>query len=282
MKHWGKKIFGISLLLFLLGASGLVWMFTKQDYFSFSLAQVDEVRTIQEPFTSLEIATGMADVVITPSQSSTASVRLIGEASDQQRERIQFTSSVLSDGTLKVDVQEKFHVNLFLPVNGKLQVELSLPEKEYEKLDLSTATGDIKATKLSVKKTNIVSSTGDVELDGFTGDSLDIQTDTGDMKLSGIRSTVQIQTTTGEIDSLLLPELVHDVSIASETGDIRIKVDKEPVAASLDLSTETGSIKTSWKSLSYEQKSENKVNGSIGSGGPAVNVRSTTGDIRIQ
>ena len=282
MKHWGKKIFGISLLLFLLGASGLVWMFTKQDYFSFSLAQVNEVRTIQEPFTSLEIATGMADVVITPSQSSTASVRLIGEASDQQRERIQFTSSVLSDGTLKVDVKEKFHVNLFFPVNGRLQVELSLPEKDYEKLDLNTATGDIKASKLSVKKTNIVSSTGDVELVGLTGDSLDIQTDTGDMKLSGIRSTVQIQTTTGEINSLLLPELVHDVSIGSETGDIRIKVDKEPAAASLDLSTETGSIKTSWKSLSYEQKSKNKVTGSIGSGGPAVNVRTTTGDIRIQ
>lgn len=282
MKHWGKKIFGISLLLFLLGASGLVWMFTKQDYFSFSLAQVNEVRTIQEPFTSLEIATGMADVVITPSQSSTASVRLIGEASDQQRERMQFTSSVLSDGTLKVDVQEKFHVNLFFPVNGRLQVELSLPEKDYEKLDLNTATGDIKASKLSVKKTNIVSSTGDIELDGLTGDLLDIHTDTGDMKLSGIRSTVQIQTTTGEIDSLLLPELVHDVTIESETGDIRIKVDKEPAAASLDLSTETGSIKNSWKSLSYEQKSENKVVGAIGSGGPAVNVRTTTGDIRIQ
>jgi len=282
MKHWGKKIFGISLLLFLLGASGLAWMFTKQDYFSFSLAQVDEVRTIQEPFTSLDVATGMANVVITPSQSSTASVRLIGEASDQQRERIQFTSSVLSDGTLKVNVQEKFQVNLFFPVYGKLQVELSLPEKDYEKLDLNTATGDIKASKLKVKKTNIVSSTGDIELDGLTGDSLDIHTDTGDMKLSGIRSTVQIQTTTGEINSLLLPELVHDVSIESETGDIRIKVDKEPVAASLDLSTETGSIKTSWKSLSYEQKSESKVTGSIGSGGPAVNVRTTTGDIRIQ
>lgn len=282
MKHWEKKIFGISLLLFLLGASGLAWMFTKQDYFSFSLAQVDEVRTIQEPFTSLDVATGMANVVITPSQSSTASVRLIGEASDQQRERMQFTSSVLPDGTLKVDVQEKFHVNLFFPVSGKLQVELSLPEKDYEKLDLSTATGDIKATKLSVKKTNIVSSTGDVELDGLTGDSLDIQTDTGDMRLSGIRSTVQIQTTTGEINSLLLPELVHDVSIKSETGDIRIKVDKEPAAASIDLSTETGSIKTSWKSPSYEKKSENKVIGSIGSGGPTVNVRTTTGDIRIQ
>ncbi|WP_289135230.1 DUF4097 family beta strand repeat-containing protein [uncultured Brevibacillus sp.] len=281
MKHWGKKIFGISLLLFLLGASGLVWMFTKQDYFSFSLAKVDEVRTIQEPFTSLEVATGMADVVITRSQASTA-MRLIGEASDQQRERMQFTSSVLSDGTLKVDVQEKFHVNLFFPVSGRLQVELSLPEKDYEKLDLNTATGDIKASKLSVKQTNIVSSTGDIELDGLTGDLLDIHTDTGDMKLSGIRSTVQIQTTTGEIDSLLLPELVHDVSIESETGDIRIKVDKEPAAASLDLSTETGSIKTSWKSLSYEQKSENKVVGSIGSGGPTVNVRTTTGEIRIQ
>ncbi|WP_312116165.1 DUF4097 family beta strand repeat-containing protein [Brevibacillus reuszeri] len=282
MKHWGKKIFGISLLLFLLGASGLVWMFTKQDYFSFSLAQVNEERTIQEAFTSVDVATGTVDVVITPSSLPTASVRLVGEASDQQMERMQFTSKVLPDGTLKVDVNEKLHVNLFFPVSGRLQLELYLPEKDYEKLALNTATGDIKASKLSVKKTNIVSSTGDVELDGLSGESLDIQTDTGDMKLSGIRSAVQIQTTTGEIDSLLLPELVHNVSIESETGDIRIKVDQEPAAANLDLSTETGSIKTSWKSLSYELKSEKKVTGSIGTGGPTVNVRTTTGDIRIQ
>ncbi|MGG4497902.1 DUF4097 family beta strand repeat-containing protein [Brevibacillus reuszeri] len=282
MKHWGKKIFGISLLLFLLGASGLVWMFTKQDYFSFSLAQVNEERTIQEAFTSVDVATGTVDVVITPSSLPTASVRLVGEASDQQMERMQFASKVLPDGTLKVDVNEKLHVNLFFPVSGRLQLELYLPEKDYEKLALNTATGDIKASKLSVKKTNIVSSTGDVELDGLSGESLDIQTDTGDMKLSGIRSAVQIQTTTGEIDSLLLPELVHNVSIESETGDIRIKVDQEPAAANLDLSTETGSIKTSWKLLSYELKSEKKVTGSIGTGGPTVNVRTTTGDIRIQ
>ncbi|GED71051.1 hypothetical protein BRE01_47530 [Brevibacillus reuszeri] len=282
MKHWGKKIFGISLLLFLLGASGLVWMFTKQDYFSFSLAQVNEERTIQEAFTSVDVATGTVDVVITPSSLPTASVRLVGEASDQQMERMQFASKVLPDGTLKVDVNEKLHVNLFFPVSGRLQLELYLPEKDYEKLALNTATGDIKASKLSVKKTNIVSSTGDVELDGLSGESLDIQTDTGDMKLSGIRSAVQIQTTTGEIDSLLLPELVHNVSIESETGDIRIKVDQEPAAANLDLSTETGSIKTSWKTLSYELKSEKKVTGSIGTGGPTVNVRTTTGDIRIQ
>jgi lia operon protein LiaG len=50
MSNWGKRLFGLSLLLFVIGASGLVWLFSKQEYFSFSLAKVDEQRTISQAF----------------------------------------------------------------------------------------------------------------------------------------------------------------------------------------------------------------------------------------
>ncbi|MGG1664176.1 DUF4097 family beta strand repeat-containing protein [Brevibacillus sp. NRS-1366] len=282
MKHWGKKIFGISLLLFVLGASGLVWLFSKQEYFSFSLAQIDEQRTIQETFTSLNLTTDTADVVVTPSQLPTASVRLLGEANENQKESLQFVTEVTPDGTLKVEVQEKLHINLFFPVNGRLQIQVLLPEKTYEKIVVQTATGDIKTGILTAKEAKISSSTGDVELDGFTGEKLDIRTDTGDMKLAGVRSALEINSSTGEIDSLVLPELAHDVSIRTDTGDVRVKAEKQPTAAKLELSTDTGSIKTSWSPLSYEEKEEHQVKASVGTGGPTLTVESSTGDIRIQ
>lgn len=282
MKHWGKKIFGISLLLFVVGASGLIWLFAKQDYFSFSLAQVDEKRTIQEAFTALDVSTDTADITITPSKLSTASVRLLGEASEEQKERLQFVSEVTTDGTLKVEVREKLHINLFFPVSGRLQVQLLLPEKTYEKLAIQTATGDIQAGILTAKEAKLTSSTGDIQLDGFTGEKMDIRTDTGDMKLAGIRSALEIYSATGEIDSLVLPQLAQDVSIRTETGDIRVKVEEQPTAAKLELSTDTGSIKTTWSSLSYEEKEEHQVKASVGVGGPLLTVDTSTGDIRIQ
>jgi lia operon protein LiaG len=282
MSNWGKRLFGLSLLLFVIGASGLVWLFSKQEYFSFSLAKVDEQRTISQAITALDVSTDTTDVVVTSSNLKQASVRLVGEVSDKQKGRIQFLSEVTPDGTLKVEVREQPHIDLFFPGNGRLQLQVLIPEAQYEKIRMETATGDVETRALSAKTANIHSSTGDVEMDGYTGERLDVITETGDMKLANIRSILSIDSSTGEINKLQLSELTHDVDIQTDTGDVRISVDKEPAAVNLELESDTGDIDADWASLSYESKEEHHVKASVGNGGPTLTVRSSTGDIRIQ
>ncbi|WP_409178090.1 DUF4097 family beta strand repeat-containing protein [Brevibacillus fortis] len=282
MRNLGKRLFGISLLLFIIGVCGIIWLFTKQENFSFSLKQVNEERMIEQEVKAIELLTEVADVEIMASKQPKASVRMVGEVSEQQQERLEFRSVVSPDGTLLVELRERPHVNMFYPRNGKVKLELFLPEKVYEHVQLETMTGDIKSGMLRAKNTKISSSNGDVDVLGYEGEELNVQTVTGDINLANVRSAVVIESSTGEIDKLTMPELTHDVSIRTDTGDIRVTVAKEPAAAQLEVTTDTGGIETTWSNLTYEKDEEYKVKASIGAGGPKMTVRSSSGDVRIQ
>ncbi|MGN7468419.1 DUF4097 family beta strand repeat-containing protein [Brevibacillus sp. SAFN-007a] len=282
MGNGGKKLFGISLLLFVVGVCGLVWLFSKQEYFAFSLKKIEEQRTIEQPFQSVVVEAGTADLVMMPTTAAQATVRLTGELSEQQKEWLQLTSEVTADGTLRVQVQEKLHVTLFYPGSGELKLEIRLPEKAYESIRLETATGDITSGALTAKTGEVFSDTGDVELTGYAGERLEVQTDTGDVKLADIRARLDIDSSTGQIDKLVLPELTHDVTIRTDTGDVRILVEKQPEAAQLELESDTGDIEVNWAPLSYAKKEERSIEASIGTAGPKLSVKSSTGDIRIQ
>ncbi|WP_429842862.1 DUF4097 family beta strand repeat-containing protein [Brevibacillus sp. FIR094] len=282
MRNLGKRLFGISLLLFIIGVCGIIWLFTKQENFSFSLKQVNEEHMIEQEVKAIELLTETSDVEIMATKQPKASVRMVGEVSEQQQERLEFRSVVSPDGTLVVELRERPHVNMFYPRNGKIKLELFLPEKVYEHVQLETMTGDIKSGMLRAKNTKISSSNGDVDVLGYEGEALNVQTVTGDINLANVRSAVTIESSTGEIDKLTMPELTHDVSIRTDTGDIRVSVAKEPAAAQLEVTTDTGGIETTWSNLTYEKNEEYKVKASIGSDGPKMTMRSSTGDVRIQ
>jgi lia operon protein LiaG len=76
--------------------------------------------------------------------------------------------------------------------------------------------------------------------------------------------------------------LSYPVEIDTDTGDVRISVGKPPAAAIVSLESDTGDVTLNWPALSYEVKEEHRVQGSVGTGGPTLSVRSSTGDIRIQ
>lgn len=282
MRNLGKKLFGLCLLLFIIGAAGLVWLFSKQEYFTFSLKEVNDERVVSKPFKGLNLSTDTTDVLVSPSTSSSAIVRLAGNAADQQMDRLQFTSEVGSDGILHVTVREQSHINLFFMGNGHLQVEVLLPEAMYESILLKTETGDIRSSALQAKQGTISSSTGDIELAGFQGEQLNIDTDTGDMRLLAIHSALKVESSTGDVNKLVLPELTQPVAIRTDTGDVRISADKKPTDAKLELETDTGDITVDWPQLKYDQKEEHLVEASVGSGSSLLSVKTATGDIRIQ
>ncbi|MDF2680057.1 MAG: hypothetical protein K0R47_1247 [Brevibacillus sp.] len=282
MRNVSKKLFGLCLLLFIVGAAGLVWLFSKQEYFTFSLKSVNEERAVSQSIKGLNLSTETIDVIIGPSNQSTAIVRLVGNAVDQQMERLQFTSEVGTDGILNVTLREQNHIGMFFMGNGHLQVEVLVPEAVYESIILETATGDIKSSALKAKQAILTSSTGDIELGGFQGEQLTVDTDTGDLKLLQIHSALKIESSTGDVSKLVLSELTHHVDIRTDTGDVRISADKKPTDAKLELESDTGDISVDWSELKYDRKEEHNVEASIGTGDSVISVKTATGDIRIQ
>ncbi|MGG0935371.1 DUF4097 family beta strand repeat-containing protein [Brevibacillus centrosporus] len=282
MRNVAKKLFGLCLLLFIIGVAGLGWLFSKQEQFAFSLKTIDEARTIEQKVKALDLSVDTTDVLIKKSDTGSTMVRLVGETAEDDVDRIQFDSNVDADGMLRVSVRKPMQFKPFFMGNGQLRVEVMLPEAVYDSISLETATGDIKSEAIAAKEANVTSSTGDIDIAGFTGDRLTLDTDTGDMKLLNIQSALTIESSTGDVSKLVLSELSHDVDIRTDTGDIRLSTEKKPAEAKLELQTDTGDISVDWPGLNYEQKEEHYVKASIGSGGSILSVKTSTGDIRIQ
>ncbi|MFD2369895.1 DUF4097 domain-containing protein [Brevibacillus sp. GCM10020057] len=281
MRNWGKKLFGLCLLLFVVGAAGLVWLLAKQEQFTFSLRAVNEERIVSRSISALELSTDTTDVLIGKSNQSNAIVRLVGEAPNEERERISFSSDVGTDGTLRVHVRKQPRFSLFFMGHGHLQVQVLLPDAVYEKIILDTTTGDIRSEAIFAKQASITSSTGDIDLAGFHGGQLSIQTDTGDMKLIDVDSALTVTSSTGDVNNVLT-ELARDVEIRTDTGNVRISTAQKPAAASLELESDSGDVQVDWPQLTYERKEEHHVQASVGTGGSKLFVKTATGDIRIQ
>jgi DUF4097 and DUF4098 domain-containing protein YvlB len=280
MKRISNRLFGFFFLAFLVGVGGLVWQFHQGGHFHFDVQSIDEQRTITQQVNNIELKTETADVVFSAAQESSISVRLVGEVSAALKPTLQ--TEVTPDGILRITVGEPKQGGFFFSPNTRLELQVTIPAAAYQDVQLATVTGDIRTGSLQAKRLTIQTGTGNVKLNGFEGDQLAVSTGTGDMDLVGIRGDVNIDSDTGNVQDLVLAELTGNVDITTDTGDVQIKVEKKPAAVRLDLKSDTGEVDAEWPGLSYSERTDHRLDGSNGSDGPRILVRSATGDIRIQ
>lgn len=272
MTRWLKRLFRFFLLIFIVGAVGLIWLFSQKDTLIEAGTAIDEQRTIEQAVKGVEITTSRVDVEVMRSNIPTARIGLVGKLSEEQRKHIQLQSEVLADGNLQVKVIEQQGANLFFMGRSWLKLQVVLPESDasYGRLRVKTDTGDVNIHTVSAKQGGVSSSTGDIDLIGFNGDTLEVKTETGDINMIDTQADMQITSTTGDVDVLNIPELLHPLKVRTETGDVQITFAKQPAAVDLNLEASIGDIEVGWTKGSYNE------------GGPSLSVKTSTGDIRIQ
>jgi len=102
------------------------------------------------------------------------------------------------------------------------------------------------------------------------------------MLLIDVHAALAVESSTGDVNKLVLTELSRDVEIRTDTGDVRISAVQKPADAHIELESDTGDIRVDWPQLAYERKEKGHVKASIGAGGSTLSVKTATGDIRIQ
>ncbi|MEJ8545757.1 DUF4097 family beta strand repeat-containing protein [Brevibacillus borstelensis] len=284
MRRMINLLFGFFCLLFLVGAIGLVWQLKQNPEFKVDRKTVSELRTIDQPIKGVEVETDIADVVLTTSNLSNATARMVGEADSKRLDKIEFTTEVTPDGILQVKLREpnEFQLGFVFFQQADLQLQVIIPDAVYDKIAVNSGTGDFRINAIKAKEGTLRTSTGDIELAGFEGEALTLRTDTGEMDISSVSAKVDASSSTGDIDSLQLKDMKHDVNIRTDTGNVTVSLLKLPEAAKMELSTSTGDIKADWPQMSYTEKEEHRVAGSVGTEGPTLTVSSSTGNIRIR
>jgi DUF4097 and DUF4098 domain-containing protein YvlB len=168
--------------------------------------------------------------------------------------------------------------------------------------------GRIKTSNGAVRASNfkgdieITTSNGAVELDAFSGGAT-VRTSNGSIKAHGVKGHFDAETSNGSIDAHILEASSgRPVRVESSNGRITLQIDalngsdvrastsnssltvKLPSALSarVKASTSNASIDSDYELTVKGNISKGRLEGTIGSGGPLIDLHSSNGGIRIQ
>ncbi len=162
----------------------------------------------------------------------------------------------------------------------RLRTEVTLPDKMYKAITVSSDTGGINFKEVKADKLTASTDTGGITIERYEGKQLNLQTDTGRINVEDGQGDVKMKTDTGGITAKL-HDIGDSVSLESDTGSIRLQLDPAPKSASFDLRTDTGSVNLEVPGVNVQRTDHHSAKGTIGDGSKKVTVRADTGFISV-
>ncbi|MCC6344246.1 MAG: DUF4097 family beta strand repeat protein [Bryobacterales bacterium] len=165
---------------------------------------------------------------------------------------------------------------------------------------LKTSNGSVRAANLK-GDIDAGTSNGGVELTDFTGGAT-LHTSNGSIHATGVRGYLEATTSNGAIDAEVVEAGGRPIRADSSNGRINLTVESlkgsdvqastsnssitvrlpSPLNARLKASTSNSSINSEFDLTVRGSVSKNRIDGTIGSGGPLIHLSSSNGAIRIQ
>jgi hypothetical protein len=141
-----------------------------------------------------------------------------------------------------------------------------------------TSNGGIHVTGLQ-GSLNAETSNGVVELADIDGE-VTAHTSNGAVRGKEIRGPLDVSTSNGSIDMAVSPGPTPAVSAHTSNGAITLRFAGEPNAR-LSASTSNSSISSDFEMMVRGEVSKHRMEGTLGRGGPTVNLQTSNGGIRI-
>ena len=145
-------------------------------------------------------------------------------------------------------------------------------------LRASTGSGDIRAEDVAGSMSASTGS-GDVTLTQTGGGDVDVSTGSGTVEVNGVKGAVRIGTGSGNISAQGTP--TADWRLHTGSGDLTVTL---PQQASFELHAHanSGSIHSTFPITVQGTISPRHLEGKVGTGGPVVELRTSSGAIRIE
>lgn len=182
----------------------------------------------------------------------------------------------LFGGSASMDVDAK--IPRSLAVN---ELETSTGDVDVREVDgdvtASASTGGIDLRNVDGDVTASVS-TGEVHLVDVSG-TASADASTGEVTIRNPGRLGDVETSTGEID-VDAPAIDGDTTISASTGDVDLAIGAD-VDASFRATTSTGEVSVTGIELEDATIEDDLVVGTIGDGGPSLEVSTSTGDVTI-
>ncbi|MFC4811135.1 DUF4097 family beta strand repeat-containing protein [Paenibacillus sp. GCM10023250] len=314
MRNW--IVIGLILLVIgLIGAFGTVG--ASGDY-SFGTEKVEREQAVSAAgIRAIELKTGSVDVKIVPGEGTEAKASLTGRASKRYLAKLELKLEKDGD-TLKVGFQDhagfRFGFNIL-----NLNLKLELPKQAYERLTMSTGSGDIAVDGVRVDTAELKGGSGDVDIsrvqakalsvsigsgnlhfaDVTAEDALTVKAGSGDVTVSGAQAKlVNVDVKSGDVDladadaelevrtgsgdiTAEQRTLNRPMTLRTGSGDVGILTDEQPVDAEIAFSSGSGDFDNDWDGAKGSMDDDGVSRLVFGSGSVRAQVHTGSGDLDV-
>ncbi len=237
-------IFGIGLILCLIAAISVDFDFSRLS----TAVYEKKTKVINTEFDEIDIQDMSDSVELKPSDDGKC--KIVYYDSNKIIHNID-----ISKGTLKIKAEYRNWTSYIFNINIGRDMTIYLPEKEYEKLYISTVGGNINMDEFAFEDTElhtvsgnisaygsgevkISTTSGAVDVTGKTDNGAEISSVSGDIRLNKfISESLTVGTTSGAVD--VMGKTDNGAEISSVSGDIRLN---EFTSESLTIGTASGDV----------------------------------------
>lgn len=252
---------------------------------------VQKETIITEEIDTIEITWYTGGVKLSINNDNT--IRLV-EKSSKQTSTDHLLNYSVNQKVLKIESRNKHNINFFFfSLNSPTYLEISVPEKIYESIEVKAASGDYDFTGLKTKNLAVTLASGDVTVMNSEIDSLDTTTVSGRLISSNSKiEKADINMTSGSTE---LDGEIHELKLAMTSGNAEINMSVLP--DQLDIRITSGIVRATLPENSGFKVAVDKTSGyfssdfalssignsyTYGTGGPSYSVKITSGNIQLR
>ncbi|MEW9503019.1 DUF4097 family beta strand repeat-containing protein [Jeotgalibacillus marinus] len=296
-----RRILGVVLIFLGIAA---VYGIGKPFYKSiFATVEINEEKIIEAAYIEVvNIRTSSTNVKVVPATTNQITVYVDGIIVKKLEDTYHLKVKE-ADGQLNIEyLSNENIIGIKLESKKDINVRVTLPEKVYRELLITTSSGNIEVENVvadtfeskttsgdqTIKdiKTNddvlIHSTSGNIALKRNTMTAFTINTTSGDVETEALDSQRgQINTTSGSV-TMNIKQMIKELDIATTSGDVKTDFENNPESLRIDFKGKSGKPDIQLKDIMYEYKDENSAIGVIGKGVHILKVRTSSGDLKVR
>ncbi len=259
-----KLVFALVLVVVVVG--GITLLVKPMDVFG---NKANKIVVDDHSFTNIEVLANNATVEIVPSKNSEVTVAYSGET--KKKTKYIFKADVKGD-TLSVQFEEKRRGFIHFGMSFKdLTLTVSIPEKQYNRIQVETENGRIVAGNIQAEDISLETDNGAIELKHIDATAISVKTDNGKILLEDVEGKIKGRTDNGQV-SLVTKNLDQSIELSTDNGRIEIQTEKEPTNATIDAKTDNGRVEI------FGQETKNVT---FGKGKHLIKLRTDNGRITV-
>jgi len=211
---------------------------------------------------------------IVEQQGDTAHIEFVQTNNSLTRKFFRFQTS--TSLTLEVFVPQKMYDELQVEM---LAGDISVRDFQAKKLGLESQAGSLELSKVEAGRTELRVGSGNIDASSLKSDELIAEAKTGDIDMENVSGALHLNMSSGNAD-LKFAELTKNVNVQIGAGKITLDAPKS-ASFKIDGRTNVGDITVDFPNLKLTTQEEKRIVGEAGTGGVNVILEASKGDIEV-